>query len=104
MLEEVLVLGRQEGLDDDGRDFFVGHEDPAFLRELPDQRAVPGVDPGRRRRAIVSQIASVGQVVEEIGGVDRQDHAHEGHGAEDRDPGHDEPTLGCLHVQLPGPV
>ena len=104
MLEEMLVLGRQEGLDHDRRDFVVGHEDPALLRELADQGPVPGIDPRRRRRAIVGQFARIGQIMEQIGRVQRDNHADERHKAEDPDPDHDEPTLGCLHVQLPGPA
>ena len=61
MLVEILVLGREESLDQPlghGRN---GHEDPPLAGELLQQRAIGGMDPGHHRRLVIGEILVVGQ-------------------------------------------
>ena len=85
VLEELAVLRRQEGADQQGRYLVIGGEDAPLLADLADQGAVPGIDPGGGGRAIVPELGGVGQVVEQPGRIDGQhdprngDQAQAGH-------------------------
>ncbi len=98
--EEVLVLGRQEGVNDRLRHLVVGDVDTALVRELADQSAVLGIDARRRRRTIVRQLGGVRHVVQDPGGVDRHHHTGHGDGAQQGHARHDEPAFGYLHHEL----
>ena len=78
MLIEILVLGRDEGVDDAGRDRGDRHVDAPLARELGDQRAVIGVDAGHHRRLVFGEHLVVGQFARHL-------PQHEGRGASDGD-------------------
>ena len=56
MREEVLVFGRNEGLDDMQRDRLVRHEDAVLVGEFGDQGTVAGVHARGDRRFILFQL------------------------------------------------
>jgi hypothetical protein len=62
VLVEVLVLGRQEGRDDDLRHRLDRQVEPALTGVLGEQAAVGGVDAGHHRRLVVRERRVVGQV------------------------------------------
>jgi len=82
VLEEIVILRRQEGLGQRRGDPVVGHEDAALVGELADQGAVGGVGAGGGRRPVVGQVARVRHVVEQPGRIDRERQRGDGHGAE----------------------
>ena len=55
MLEEAVVLRREDGLHHDRRYLFPGHGDPALLADLREQAAVPAVNAKRNLQAHVAQ-------------------------------------------------
>ena len=63
MLVEILVLGGQEGVDDQLRDRLDRQIQPAFLGIFAEQRAVRRVHARHHRRLIVLQLRIVGQVL-----------------------------------------
>ena len=66
MAVEVLVLGRQKGLDDLLGDRADRHKNPALGRILGQQPPVAGMHPRRNRRLIMRQLLVIGQVAPEI--------------------------------------
>jgi hypothetical protein len=62
VVEEVLVLGRQEGVDDPLGDHLDRHEDPLLHGIFRENPAVAGVHPGHRRRIVGGQLLEVRQV------------------------------------------
>jgi hypothetical protein len=58
--EEVLVLGRKDGVPEDGRDLVVGHDAPVFPREPDEDRAAGIVDLADRRGREVDEGLHVG--------------------------------------------
>ncbi len=66
MREEVLVLGRDEGVDDERRIFVIGQLDPALAGEGLDRRAVIAADVGRQRRLVGEQRLRRRQAAREI--------------------------------------
>ena len=82
MAVKILVLGRQEGVDDPLRDHTDRHKNPALGRIFGQQPPVAGMDAGRNRRLVMRQLLVIGQVTPEI--PDRQaDHAAAGNGQQD---------------------
>ncbi|GAA3253273.1 hypothetical protein GCM10020258_10380 [Sphingomonas yabuuchiae] len=65
MLEEALVLRRQEGTDKERRIFIVGQLDPALARIGLDRGAVDSAHMGRQRRLIGLERVDRGQVADE---------------------------------------
>ena len=61
MGEEVLVLGREDGVPEDGRDLVVGHHAPVFPRQSDEHRASGVVDLADRRRREADEGLDVGQ-------------------------------------------
>ncbi len=91
MLIEILVLGRDEGLDDalgNGRD---GHVDASLAGELGNQGAVIGVDAGHHRRLVFGEHFVVRQLLRNLpqheggsaGDGDERNHAGGEHEAEE---------------------
>ena len=66
MVEEILVLGRNERLDDQRRDLVVGQIDAAFAGEGLDWSAVVTANVGRQRRLIGQQLLRRRQAGREI--------------------------------------
>src|SRR5690606_32046844 len=62
MLEERLVLGGDERVDDEPRHNVDGHEDAPLLGELAEQLAVAGIDPRDDRRLVIGELTVVGQI------------------------------------------
>ena len=56
MAEEGLVLGRNEGVDDQRRIFVIGQLDPPLAGEGLDRIAVIAADVGRQRRLVGEQL------------------------------------------------
>jgi hypothetical protein len=100
VLEEILVLGRHEGVDDLGRDLFVGHIDAPLVRELTDQGAVASIDARRGRRTVVGQFGGVRQVVEQPGRIDGDHQPGQRDSAQQADARPHEPAFRNLHHQL----
>jgi hypothetical protein len=71
VLVEILVFGRNEGLQQLRRDRLDRLEQPAFARVLGQQGAVSGVDAGGYRRLIVLEDRVVRELAVEIGKVNR---------------------------------
>jgi hypothetical protein len=94
VLEEAVVLGRQEGLGQLGRDVVIGDEDPALAAELADQGAVPGIGPRGGGRAVVHQVPGVGHVVEQPRRVDGDGEPRRSDCAQHGDAGDRDPSLG----------
>ena len=63
VLVEVLVLGGEEGVDDELRHRLDGQIEPALLGVFGEQRAVGGVDARHHRRLIILQLRVVRQVL-----------------------------------------
>ena len=82
MLEEVLVLGRDEGLQQRLGDGLDGLEQPPLARVFGQQRAVGRVHARRHRRLIVLQHRVVGKSGRHLRQIDAGD-GEAGHGAED---------------------
>ena len=101
VLEEIMILGRQEGVHHLLGDLVVGHEDAAFLGELADQGAVPGIDPRRRGRTIVHQFRRVGHVVEQPRRIDRQRKSRDGDQAQHHYAGRRDPSRRELQNRRP---
>ena len=97
VLEEIMVLSRQKGLRQARRDLIIGYENAAFLRELADQRSVPGVNSGRRGRTIVLQVAGVGHVVEQPRRIERNGKSGDRDDAEHRHADYGDPSFGGFH-------
>ena len=72
VLLEVLVLGRDDRLAQQGRDAVVAHDEPPLLGELADDVAVAGVDAGDGARRVVVERRDLRQVA----GKRKQDAAH----------------------------
>ena len=70
VIVEVLVLGGQEGLDQDWRDGFDRLEQPALTGIFGQQRAVRSVNARRHRRLIVLEDGVVRQFIGDLGEVD----------------------------------
>jgi hypothetical protein len=90
VLEEPVVLGGQEGLDDHLRQLRVGHGQPALLADLADQAAVPAVDAQRHLQLEIAQLRNVrergAQVI--VGGEEgHPDRAYEGDDQGAKEPG-----------------
>ena len=100
VVEEIAVLGRQEGLDHRQRDLLIRHIDAPLVREFADQRPVAGIDPRRRRRPVVGQFRGVGQVMEQPGRIDGHDQPGQGDPAQQGHARHHEPAFGNLHLIL----
>ena len=100
VVEEVPVLGREEGLDHRQRDLLIGHIDAPLVRELADQRPVAGVDARRRGRPVVGQFRGVGQVMEQPGRIDGHNQPGQGDSAQQGHARHHEPAFGNLHLIL----
>ena len=83
---EVLVLSREERLDQALRHGVDRHEDALLMRVLRHQTTVPGVDPGHGRRLIIGELAIIRQVgtvaVQQVDQADRPGDADEGQAAE----------------------
>ena len=56
MLVEILVLGREESLDQPLGHCRNGHEDPPLAGVFLQQRAIGGMDPGHHRRLVIGEI------------------------------------------------
>ncbi len=86
VLVEVLVLGRQEGRDDDLRHRLDRQVQPALAGVLGQQRAVRRVDAGHHRRLVIGERGVVGQVLAvlpvEVTAHRRADHEQHRGGAE----------------------
>jgi hypothetical protein len=63
MLEERLVLGRDEGLDEHRRIFVISELDATFAGESLDRIAVISANVGRKRRLISEQFLDEGRPV-----------------------------------------
>ena len=100
VLEEVAVLGGQEGLHHRRRNLVVGDVDSPLVRKLPDQGAVARIDSRRRRRTVVRQFRGVGQVVEQPGRIDGHRHPRQGDAAQQDHARPYEPAFGNLHGLL----
>ena len=100
VIEEVLILGRQEGVNDRLRHLVIGDVDASLVGELADQGPVAGIDARRRRGAIVSQFRGVRHVVQDPGGVDGHHHPGQGDAAQQGHARHDEPAFSYLHHEL----
>ncbi len=61
MAEEMRVLGGQNGVAQNARDFGVGDDRPLFRPDLPDDLSVIGQDPGRQGRLVSFQPGKIGQ-------------------------------------------
>ena len=72
VLLEVLVLGRDDRLAEQGRDAVVVHDQPSLLGELADDVAVAGIDAGDRAGRVVVERRDLRQVPRER----EQDAAH----------------------------
>ena len=83
MIEELLVLGGDEGLDNVVRNGLDGHEDTVFVGKFGDERAVPGMHPRGDRRLIVGKALMRRQVPGERGNPQH-------HGGETDRPQYDE--------------
>jgi hypothetical protein len=66
VVEEILVLGREKGMDDERRIFVVAELDPPFARESLDRSAVIAAHVGRKRRLISKQRLRRRQAAREI--------------------------------------
>ena len=66
MLEEAVVLGGQDGLDEPGREFRVFQGGALHLAEFGNQRPVAGIDPQRHLQLHLAQGFDVGQLRGEI--------------------------------------
>jgi hypothetical protein len=55
MLEEALVLGRDDGIDQRRRHVLDVHQHPPLLPEFPDELPLDGVDPQGDLRLVVGQ-------------------------------------------------
>ena len=66
MVVEVLVLGREESLDDKFGDRLYRHEDPPLGRVFGEEAAVAGMHPGRDRRLIMSKLLVIRQIPSEM--------------------------------------
>ena len=97
VLEEAVVLRRQERLHQFRGDLVVRNEDAPFLAELADQRAVPGVDAGGGRRSVFGEVGGVGQIVEQPRGVDGQAAPRHGDEAEHAHACDGDPASGGFH-------
>ena len=88
VLVEALVLGRDEGVQDEFRDRLDRQIETPFARILGDQRAVGGVHARHHRRLVVLQLRVVreilGEVPEQAGRA--RDADEEQHGAERENP------------------
>jgi hypothetical protein len=99
VLEEVAILGRQEGLGQLRRDLVVGDEDPALFGILADQGAVPRIDARGRRRTVVLQLTGVGHIVEQPGGVDRDRESRDGDRRKHRHARDGHPSFGGFQLK-----
>ena len=88
MLVEILVLGGEEGVDDQ-----LGHRldrdvEPPLARVFAEQRAVGGVHARHHRRLVILQLRIVRQVLgkmpEQAGGRGDADHEQNGAGREQK--------------------
>ncbi len=66
MRVEVLVLGREEGVDDQLRNRIDRNKQAALDRELGQHAAVAGVKPGQNRRLVVLELLIVRQAAAEM--------------------------------------
>ncbi len=69
VLEEACILGREEGVDHQGRDVVVGHRTAALDTELGDQAAVAAEDPQRLLELDLTQTLHTRQ----LRGMDRHE-------------------------------
>ena len=86
MAEEGLVLGRNEGVDDQRRIFVIGQLDPPFAGEGLDRIAVIAADVGRQRRLIGQQLFRARQAGREID--EHQRHEQQAAAPPPRPPAH----------------
>ena len=72
MFVEILVLGRDEGVNDILRDVVDRHEDTVLAGVFRDQETVTGMHPAHDRRRVFGQLLVIGQVVRDAHDVDRR--------------------------------
>ncbi len=86
MLVEILVLGRQERVDDELGNRLDRQIQPPFLGIFPEQRAVRRVNTRHHRRLIILKLRVIGQVLGEMpdqpGGSGDAHQEHDGSGGE----------------------
>jgi hypothetical protein len=103
VIVEVLVLGRDEGVDDPLGDHLDRHEDPLFDGELGQDPAVAGVHAGHRRRVVARELIVVRQIAAVCG--EKIDHAD---AAGDREDQRQREQRGKqshrLHIESPDPT